>query len=114
MKAKIELVEGMRIRLIKGMNNGELPYMGWIDGNVPVGTLGTIHKRPTNPTYPNFISWEVKWDGITPNNDGYFGIGVRDNLLESEYYEVLGIEPDPVCKCGKTSEGVCPRCGEQM
>jgi hypothetical protein len=21
--------------------------------------------------------------------------------------------PDPVCACGKTSEGICPRCGQQ-
>ena len=23
-------------------------------------------------------------------------------------------QPDPVCHCGRTSEGVCPRCGENM
>jgi hypothetical protein len=23
-------------------------------------------------------------------------------------------QPDPVCHCGKTSEGICPRCGENM
>lgn len=24
------------------------------------------------------------------------------------------LEPDPVCGCGKTSEGLCPRCGQNM
>jgi len=23
-------------------------------------------------------------------------------------------QPDPVCSCGKTSEGLCPRCGQDM
>lgn len=23
-------------------------------------------------------------------------------------------QPDPVCKCGKTSVGICPRCGQNM
>lgn len=24
------------------------------------------------------------------------------------------LAPDPVCVCGKTSEGLCPRCGQDM
>ncbi len=34
-------------------------------------------------------------------------------------YMLIGVpkppeQPDPVCCCGKTSEGQCPRCGQKM
>ena len=104
-------VSGMRIRLIKGMDNGKLPYMGWCAGNVPVGTEGTVYEVPLSPIeqkYHDYHIFAVKWDGIEPQNNSYFGIGV----IDAEYYEV--IQPDPVCTCGKTSEGICPRCGNNM
>ena len=111
MKIKYEPlpVVGMRIRLIKGMDNGKLPYMGWLAGNVPVGTYGTVYEIPPHKLYPHNHTFAVKWDGIEPENDGYFGLG----YVDPEYYEIID-QPDPVCTCGKTSEGICPRCGENM
>lgn len=35
----------------------------------------------------------------------------KTTKLEIEY---TSEQPDPVCGCGKTSEGTCPRCGQRM
>ena len=84
---KKPLKDGMRIKLIKGIDNGTKPYMSWCAGNVPVGTCGTIRQRPSDPRY---TAWEIKWDGIEPKSEldsrgepWYFGIGE----FNSEYYE---------------------------
>jgi hypothetical protein len=40
---------------------------------------------------------------------GYF------KAVDAEIEFLAGLlEPDPVCGCGKTSEGLCPRCGQNM
>ena len=85
MKTNPQLRVGMRIRLIKGIDHGEQPYMMWCAGNVPVGTCGTIYQRPSHPMYPDFVILAVNWDGITSkSNDTYFGMG---STYDPEYYE---------------------------
>lgn len=38
----------------------------------------------------------------------------RAAILELLKIRYAAEQPDPVCGCGKTSEGTCPRCGQQM
>lgn len=38
----------------------------------------------------------------------------RPALTLRRVYNALFEQPDPVCTCGKTSEGICPRCGQNM
>jgi hypothetical protein len=35
-------------------------------------------------------------------------------VISTEEITHMYEQPDPVCTCGKTSEGVCPRCGQDM
>ena len=84
---------GMRIKLIRGMPkyirkpDECYDYMGWIAGNVPVGSVGTIYKEKPMGAH-NYQSLAIHWDGIEPKPNYYFGLGGQEgDPLDIEIYE---------------------------
>jgi hypothetical protein len=85
----IKIVEGMKLKVVKGEQNhygkGKHSAFGeWIAGSVPVGTVGTVYMAKIGTE--NFM-FALDFEGITPKEGYCFGL--------SEEYSGDGLEVVP-------------------
>tara|TARA_Y100000034_G_scaffold6676_1_gene7347 strand:- start:6529 stop:6798 length:270 start_codon:yes stop_codon:yes gene_type:complete len=78
------------------------------DGNCPAGT--TVSKKAQLPA-GDFRITEYCWGKVT-----LWFVDADQFTADQRQASYLAYrqQPDPVCGCGKTSEGICRRCGADM
>ena len=78
----MELKENMKVKLVKGSDNGNFAL--WCAGRVPVGLVGTIRKFKVNTGAEMFgIKWDKPWRVQDKNNRYIFGVTEHSDFISA-------------------------------
>lgn len=98
MEITMKPVVGMKVKILRGSlmdgpNKPRSDYVGWIAGNVPVGSVGEVYKHVIHPWKKEDdetrYMMALKFEGITPKPGYCFGLS--GDTLSPEDYEIVSI-----------------------